>query len=192
VPYGSNPVPVGAGRHEVTLDQVRQRSASRLVHRGAHIPASAHALQAGGLHQPSHPLAADLHPLVGQFRMDPRRSIRAFRARVDRPIAIRREGVFLRALRHAALAPYRGAAGGGLRDPAHGGDRIDGPIRFHEFEDSGGIEPVSRAKQAAAFAGIWRSRRSRLTSRRRRANSSRSIVVSLSGRSPSSRSACVT
>jgi hypothetical protein len=28
---------------------------------------------------------------------------------------------------------------------------MGGPMRLHEFEDPGGIEPVSRANQAAAF-----------------------------------------
>jgi len=38
-------------------------------------------------------------------------------------------------------------------------DRIAGLVRLHELVDSGGIEPVSRANQAAAFARISRSSR---------------------------------
>src|SRR5262249_31094667 len=80
-------------------------------------------------------------------------------------------------------------AGGDVQDPAHGGDAMGGLMRLHEFEDPGGIEPVSRANQAAAFFRISRSSRSVAFSRLRRCNSLRSSVVRPSLRRPSSRSA---
>ena len=59
----------------------------------------------------------------------------------------------------------------------------------HEFEDRDGLESASRANQVAAFARISRSRRSCLSSRRRRPISSRSGLVRPSSRRPASRSA---
>ena len=59
-------------------------------------------------------------------------------------------------------------AGGDAQHLAHRGYGISCLVGFHKLEDSGGIEPVSRANQAAAFpekasgrcARISRSRRS--------------------------------
>ena len=75
---------------------------------------------------------------------------------------------------------------------AHRGYWITILIRLHESEDFSGIEPVSRANQAAAFDRISRSMRSCRFSRRRRTNSFRSSVVNPSLRLPSSRSAWAT
>jgi hypothetical protein len=60
---------------------------------------------------------------------------------------------------------------------AHPTHRILGLVGSHESEDLGGIDPVSRANQAAAFARISCSSRSRRFSRRNRSNSSRSAAV---------------
>jgi hypothetical protein len=51
-----------------------------------------------------------------------------------------------------------------------------GLVSPHELESFGGIEPVSRANQAAAFFRISRSSRSVFTSRRSRRSSSRSSL----------------
>src|SRR5207244_12372986 len=72
------------------------------------------------------------------------------------------------------------------------GDRMHGLVAPHELESFGGIEPVSRANQAAAFFKISRSSRRTLFSRRSRRSSSRSSVVRPSWRWPSSRSAWAT
>jgi hypothetical protein len=64
-------------------------------------------------------------------------------------------------------------------------------MRFHEFEDFGGIESVSRANQAAAFDSMSRSVSSCRTRLRSRAISSRSLDVKPSLRAPASTSACL-
>src|SRR5262245_30819177 len=91
-----------------------------------------------------------------------------------------------------AFDPRVVATGGDVQDAAQGGNGMRGLMRLHEFEDPGGIEPVSRANQAAAFFKISRSSRSVAFSRRRRCNSPFSSVVSPSRRWPLSRSACRT
>ena len=70
--------------------------------------------------------------------------------------------------------------------------RIVGLIPLPEFEPFDGIDPVSRANQAAAFDKISRSIVSWRFSRHRRPSSWRSSVVRPSARPPSSRSACAT
>ena len=49
-------------------------------------------------------------------------------------------------------APRLVPAGGDTQHPAHGGNRVGGLMRLHDFEDPDGIDPVSRANQAAAFS----------------------------------------
>src|SRR5690606_39242876 len=92
-------------------------------------------------------------------------------------------------LRRLAIPPCVVPAGGDLQHAALRGDGPDRLMRSHEFEDPDGIEPVSRANQAAAFDKISRSVFSCFTSRRSRPSSSRSAVVRPSARRPSSRSA---
>jgi hypothetical protein len=75
---------------------------------------------------------------------------------------------------------------------AHGGNGVGGLVRFHESEPLSGIDPVSRAKQAAAFDKISRSSLSWRTSRRSRLSSSRSTLVTPSWRLPALRSAWAT
>ena len=62
-------------------------------------------------------------------------------------------------------------AGRDSQHPALARDRIARLVRSYEFEDPDGIESVSRANQAAAFARISRSIRSRRLSRRSCASS---------------------
>ena len=63
----------------------------------------------------------------------------------------------------ALIVPTRGDT----KQTVHRGHRITDPVHPHELEDFGGIESVSRATQAAAFARVshsslscWFSRRS--------------------------------
>lgn len=65
-------------------------------------------------------------------------------------------------------------------------------MRHHEFEDPDGIELVSLANQAAAFARISRSWRNCRTSRLRRRSSSCSAPVTPSMQRPDRRSDCFT
>ena len=95
-------------------------------------------------------------------------------------------------LRGRPLFPRMISAGGDAQQTAHRGYGISTLIRLHESEDFPGIEPVSRANQAAAFDKISRSIRSCRFSLRRRTSSLRSSVVNPSLRLPSSRSAWAT
>jgi hypothetical protein len=74
--------------------------------------------------------------------------------------------------RHACVP-----AGGDSPDAAPRGNRIGGLIHLDKLEGGRGIEWVSRASQAMAFARISRARRSYFTSRRRRRISSHSAIV---------------
>ena len=171
-----------------------------MVDGGARLLTAADALQIGALHQAGHSLAAYAHAVIGQFSVDARRSIRAFGASVDRADAVRQLRIRTSPRRRWSLQPRIVAAGGDAQHSAHGGYWIPGPVHLDELEDPGGIEPVSRANQAAAFpegasgrcARISRSSRSCLISRRSRASSWRSALVFPSWRRPSSRSACLT
>ena len=94
--------------------------------------------------------------------------------------------------RRATPLPRVVPAGGDIQQATLCGYRIVGLVRPHELVSSDGIEPASRANQAAAFANISRSRFNCRFSRRSRRISSRSWVVSPSASLPSSRSACFT
>ena len=111
---------------------------------------------------------------------------------MDQENSLAQLGVETGALRRRTLPPRVVSAGGDLQQATHPRHRIARLIHLDELEDPGGIEPVSRANQAAAFARTSRSSRSCLFSRRRRTSSSRSAVVNPSCRRPSSRSACLT
>ena len=49
------------------------------------------------------------------------------------------------------VEPTSAMCGGDSQYPAHRSHLVQRLIRSHEFEDLGGIEPVSRANQGAAF-----------------------------------------
>ncbi len=85
--------------------------------------------------------------------------------------------VRLRSGRRGSLEPRIVSAG---RDSQHStlrGNRIFGLMSLHELEPPDGIEPVSRANQAVAFAKISRSSFTCRSSRFSRLSSSRSGVV---------------
>ena len=94
--------------------------------------------------------------------------------------------------RRATPCPSVVPTGGDAQQATLCGYRIVGLVRPHELVSSDGIEPASRANQAAAFANISRSRFNCRFSRRSQRISSRSWVVSPSASLPSSRSACFT
>ena len=94
--------------------------------------------------------------------------------------------------RRATPLPRVVPAGGDIQQATLCGYRIVGLVRPHELVSSDGIEPASRANQAAAFASISRSIFNCRFSRRSRRISSRSPLVNPSASLPSSRSACFT
>ena len=66
-------------------------------------------------------------------------------------------GIGLRPCRGRAIQPRVIATGGDLQDAAQRSHRIVGLIPLHEFQPFDGIDPVSRANQAAAFDKISRA-----------------------------------
>src|SRR5512143_2496859 len=129
--------------------------------------------------------------LFGQFGMDTRSTIGAFRPLVDLLDFLGQHFVFLLSFRRWSFPPGIEPAGRDSQHAAHAADRINSLVGAHELEDLGGIESVSRANQAAAFARISRSSFSCLFSLRRRTNSARSSLVKPSWRWPRSRSSCL-
>src|SRR5512138_1816327 len=92
-------------------------------------------------------------------------------------------GVSARRRTRGATAPHT----------AQAADRIGCLVGAHKLEDLGGIESVSRANQAAAFARISRSSFNCLFSLRRRTNSAFSSLVKprCAWRWPRSSSSCL-
>jgi site-specific DNA recombinase len=189
--YFCHPEFIGAVGREVTLDQIGCRTCSRPSLGGAWPLATADAPQMGCFHQARHPLAAHMQAFFRQFGVNARRSIGAFRFLVDLPDLLGQHSVFLFSLGRRSLQPGIEPAGRDFQDSAHAPDRIGSLVVAHELEDLGGIESVSRANQAAAFANISRSSFSCLFSLRRRASSALSSLVSPSCRFPWSSSSCL-
>lgn len=142
-----------------------------------------------GSHETSDALLGDAHLPLGQFHVNSGSSIRPAALEVDRPDLPGQHAVAQHARRRTSLRPRVVAAGGDAQDPTHRRYGILGPVRAHELESLDGIDPVSRANQAAAFDNISRSSRNCRFSRRSRRSSSRSADVSPSERDPLSRSA---
>ena len=172
-----NPKLVWAVCGEISLHQIGCRPCSWLSYRGQNPFPSTNALHAGSSHQTSNPLAPNPHSLILQLFIHTRGSIGAPGSKINPSDPVRQDGIFPRSRRHRTLKPCVVAAGGDLQQSAHHGHGITRLVGFHELEDSGGIESVSRANQAAAFANISRSSRSRLFSRRNRVSSFRSSVM---------------
>jgi hypothetical protein len=145
-----HPEAIGAGRVKLPLDEIRRGRRGRVAACGDERPAPAHALQAGGAHQAGDPLAAELGPLGGEFRVHARRTVGPTRLPMDR-LDLRCElHIGAGAGRQGALAPRVVPAGGDFQHAAHRGDRMKGLMGGHELESFDGIDVVSRANQAAA------------------------------------------
>src|SRR5262249_45612841 len=91
--------------------------------------------------------------------------VRPARSRVDHTDLLQQDSIGLRAPRRWSDTPRIEAAGGDAQHAAHRGDRVHGPGRPQELEPFGGIEPGSRANQAAALFRVSRSSRRILFSR---------------------------
>src|SRR5438094_851281 len=187
-----DPQPIGAGRRELAVDEIRGRPRRLVSHRRVERFPTAHALHAGGPHEPGDALAADLEAARREFSVDAWCAVRAARHPVNRVDVRRQLPIGPRPRRQRALPPRVVPAGGDTQHAAHGGDLMDGLVCGHELESLDGIVLVSRANQAAAFERIARSSRSCRFSRRSRRSSSCSSVVRPSVRSPASRAACFT
>jgi hypothetical protein len=116
-------------------------------------------------------------PFGTQLGMNSRCTVGAARDGMDRVHSSEQPIIGDGACRREARTPSIVAGRRHAEHACHGGDGEEGLVRAHELEDPDGITAVSRANQAAAFAKISRSWRSRRFSRRRRDSSSRSALV---------------
>ncbi len=187
-----HPQPVRSLGCEVTLDQVLRDEGPNISLRRADLFSATDAFKPSLTHQAGDTLAADANSLLNELCMHTRCTVGTARTLVNGPDALSELSIRFGPGRRLPVEPPIEPAGGDTQDTAHGGNRKHGLIRLHDFEDLGGIESVSRANQAAAFAKISRSRRMRRFSRRSRRSSSRSALVSPSRRRPSSLSAWAT
>ena len=178
---------------EVALDQVGRHAQPREADGGAPALARHHPGDTGRLHQPLHALSPDADAMLqAQLGVDAPRAVGAVRSGVDLLDLLDQPRVGQRPVRRRATLPVVEAGAVHPQRAAHHRHREVRPLRLDQREDLSDGSPVSRAKKAAAFLRISRSIRNVWFSRRNRASSSRSSVLSPSGRLPSSRSACLT
>ena len=172
-----DPEPIRPGGREVAIHEIGCGPCLAIAESRVGTLAPAHAGQAQRAHEPGDPLAADVHAERRQLRVDPTLAVGAARPRVDDADLFHERRIGRGARRRRADGPRVVPAGGDAQHAALRGDRMHGLVAPHELESFGGIEPVSRANQAAAFFKISRSSRRTLFSRRSRRSSSRSSVV---------------
>jgi len=119
-------------------------------------------------HHTRHPIQARSVLLSLEIRVDPRRTVRPVALLVELLDLLQQHCVRPRSLRRPSLAPRVVPAGGNFQHATHHAHRVQRPVIAHELVPPDGIEPVSRASQAAAFAKISRSIFTWRTSRRSR------------------------
>jgi hypothetical protein len=73
-----DPQPIGPGRGELAIDEVRRRARRLIPHRRTDRPA-ADSLETHGPHQAGDALAADVEALSGELGLDARRAVRSAR-----------------------------------------------------------------------------------------------------------------
>ena len=93
-------------------------------------------------HQPRYPLAPDVNPLGGQFRMNPRSSIGGARALMNGRDLRAEFGIRSGACRRRPRESGVVAAGEDAQYAAHCGDRVHGLVSPYEPERRDGVEPV--------------------------------------------------
>ncbi len=191
VRYVGNPQLIRSRRRKLALDEVRRRSSVTIAYRCLEALASARSSNIVLPHQTSDTFIAGVKSRIPKIGLNPRSTVILTRISPRLFNASFQDLIGLPPPRERSLEPRIIAAG---RDVQHAALRSDGPyglMRFHEFEDLGGIESVSRANQAAAFPRISRSILSCFTSLRSRASSEFSAEFKPSLRRPVSRSACL-
>ena len=85
-----DPQPIGVGRCELAVDEIRCRPRRLVSHRRGERFPTAHALHPGVPHEPGDALATDLEAARREFGVDARRAVRAARHPVNR-IDVRRQ-----------------------------------------------------------------------------------------------------
>ena len=122
---------------------------------------------AGLSHEPGHPLATNGHTLGSQLSVDTRHPIGAPGPAVDIHYPVPQCPVSQLPARWATPQPRVVAAGGDTQQTTHAPHRIVGLVSLHEPKRRRGVDPVSSANQAAAFARIsFSSRRIRFSRRK--------------------------
>jgi hypothetical protein len=139
-----DPELVGAWRAEVAVDQIGSGSCVSIASGRLRALAAAHSGQAHGPHEPSDRRDRRDAPRLAWTR----RSVGP--TRVDHAICLSAASAVARPTRGAG--PRVVPAGGDAQHAALRGDRMRGLMAPHELESLDGIEPVSRANQAAAFS----------------------------------------
>ena len=143
-------------------------------------PAPADAADVGRTHEPRHALSADDQALVDQFGAHARHAVGRVRLGMNAANALGQDRVVDRSLRRRSITPSVVAAGRDIEYAAHRAHRDSGLVRVHEFEDPMDVLSPFTANQAVAFARMSRSCLSWRFSRRKRASSSRSALLSTS------------
>ena len=127
------------------------------AHGGPHSLAPADARKFRTTHQPGDALAAHTDSLSRRLGMDSRPRHSTPGTLVDRLNAFAERPIGAPPGTRRAPAPRVAPAGGDAQHPAYCGRAIHGSVRPDALVDPDGIESVSRANQAAAFAKISRS-----------------------------------
>ena len=137
-----DPELIRAGRREVPRDEIRSGRAVRIATRSDRSLPATHARQAGRTHQTRDALAADGDPVDDEVLVNARDAVRPARPRVERPNASEQGRIGGRACGGRPRAPGIVPAGGDAQHAAQPADLMGGPMRSHELESFGGIEPA--------------------------------------------------
>src|SRR6266542_2850981 len=177
VRHVGHPDRVGCLRLELALHDVRSNRVRVVRIGGASKTSLSPGLDTVLAHQPLDPLLAHPHAASAKISVHARAAVRAATALVGSRDLDGELSVRLRSRRLGALPPSVIATSRDSKNLAH---QSDGEGHLRHFDESE-FHSLSLAKKVAAAFKISRSIVTRLSSRRRRASSSRSAVVRASG-----------
>ena len=115
-------------RLELTVHQIRCRSAVRIAHGRDYLASTAFTSQPLSPHQAAHALGGHRLTVILQLRVHTRAAVRPVRPLVDLAYALFQLRVALGSRRRPTLEPCIVPAGGDLQHAAHGGNRIHGLV----------------------------------------------------------------
>lgn len=148
-----NPELVTLFDREVPIDEIGRGTSVAITLRRTDPLAATHPHQGHRAHQASDALAPDTNFERRELGVHARCAVRPARPVMDRTDLVAQRGVGLSTSRHRATEPRVVPADGDPQRATERGDAMGGPVRSHELESLGGIEPLSRVNQAAAFLG---------------------------------------
>lgn len=158
----SDPALIRTARRERALHEIGRRPDVRRAD-GRHRPFCGDSRPAAPPAGASGPRACGPPARRAKIPVNPRRPVRAARLPMARANLLEQLLVPVRPGARVATLPRMVPAGGDAQDAAHRGQGMGGLVRLHESEPVEGIDPVSRANQAAAFSespalhGAWHS-----------------------------------